>query len=154
MATEAGRDPASIPVTLFAVPPDVALLKRYRDLGIARELDGLLRAVGIDTRDHGHLSADFFEGQGQRPLALLARERGHLGGVPIGHDPRHPLRIGEPAQVLLVGRHVDLQIGGEGEQVRGNAAREAEPVVHGQKRITGRALTATSGQSHRRAAWW
>lgn len=36
MAREAGRDPATIPVTLFAVPPDIALLRRYRDLGIAR----------------------------------------------------------------------------------------------------------------------
>jgi probable F420-dependent oxidoreductase len=36
MAIEAGRDPATIPVTLFAVPPDVALLRRYRDIGIAR----------------------------------------------------------------------------------------------------------------------
>src|SRR6266852_2214961 len=61
--------------------------------------------------------------------------------MPIGHDPRHALRIGEPAQVLLVGRHVDLEIGGEGEQVRGNAAREAEAVVHSQKSITGRPST-------------
>jgi probable F420-dependent oxidoreductase len=36
MATEAGRDPASLPVTLFAVPPDADLLKHYRDIGIAR----------------------------------------------------------------------------------------------------------------------
>jgi probable F420-dependent oxidoreductase len=36
MARDAGRDPAELPVTLFGVPPDVDLLKRYRDLGIAR----------------------------------------------------------------------------------------------------------------------
>jgi probable F420-dependent oxidoreductase len=36
MAAEAGRDPATIPITLFAVPPDVALLKHYREIGIAR----------------------------------------------------------------------------------------------------------------------
>ncbi len=36
MARDAGRDPAGIPVTLFDVKPDLDLLCRYRDLGIAR----------------------------------------------------------------------------------------------------------------------
>ena len=36
MATEAGRDPATIPLSLFAVPEEVDTLKRYRDLGISR----------------------------------------------------------------------------------------------------------------------
>ena len=36
MAQEAGRDPQSLAVTLGAAPDDPELLKRYRDLGIAR----------------------------------------------------------------------------------------------------------------------
>jgi alkanesulfonate monooxygenase SsuD/methylene tetrahydromethanopterin reductase-like flavin-dependent oxidoreductase (luciferase family) len=36
LATEAGRDPASLPVTLFRVTEDLDRLHRYRDLGIAR----------------------------------------------------------------------------------------------------------------------
>jgi probable F420-dependent oxidoreductase len=36
MAIEAGRDPASLPVTLFRVAEDLDRLRRYRDLGVAR----------------------------------------------------------------------------------------------------------------------
>ena len=36
MLTEAGRDPASCPVTLVGVADDTDLLKRYRDLGVER----------------------------------------------------------------------------------------------------------------------
>jgi probable F420-dependent oxidoreductase len=36
MADEAGRDPRSLPVTLGGAPEDQELLKRYRDLGVAR----------------------------------------------------------------------------------------------------------------------
>ncbi len=36
MVAEAGRDPASLPVTLFGGTEDADLLKRYRDMGIAR----------------------------------------------------------------------------------------------------------------------
>src|SRR5215468_8691805 len=36
MAEEAGRDPASLPVTLGGTPEDPDMLKRYRDLGVAR----------------------------------------------------------------------------------------------------------------------
>jgi alkanesulfonate monooxygenase SsuD/methylene tetrahydromethanopterin reductase-like flavin-dependent oxidoreductase (luciferase family) len=36
MTAEAGRDPASLPVTLFGAPADAARLARYRDLGLAR----------------------------------------------------------------------------------------------------------------------
>ena len=36
MLKEAGRDEASCPITLFSVPDDADLLKRYRDLGVAR----------------------------------------------------------------------------------------------------------------------
>jgi len=36
MAVDAGRDPASLPVTLFRVVEDADRLGQYRDLGIAR----------------------------------------------------------------------------------------------------------------------
>jgi len=36
MLSEAGRDPQSVPVTLFGAPEDADRLARYRDLGIAR----------------------------------------------------------------------------------------------------------------------
>ena len=36
LATEAGRDPAAIPITIFGVAEDPDLIKRYRDAGVAR----------------------------------------------------------------------------------------------------------------------
>ncbi len=36
MAREAGRDPASLPVTLWGVPEDAERLRRYREMGVAR----------------------------------------------------------------------------------------------------------------------
>jgi probable F420-dependent oxidoreductase len=36
MAADVGRDPASVPVTIFGVSDDLEQLRRYRDLGIAR----------------------------------------------------------------------------------------------------------------------
>jgi hypothetical protein len=36
MAGEAGRDPASIPISIFGAPENLDRLKRYRDQGIAR----------------------------------------------------------------------------------------------------------------------
>jgi alkanesulfonate monooxygenase SsuD/methylene tetrahydromethanopterin reductase-like flavin-dependent oxidoreductase (luciferase family) len=36
LAREAGRDPASLPVTLFRVAEDLDRLHQYRELGIAR----------------------------------------------------------------------------------------------------------------------
>jgi probable F420-dependent oxidoreductase len=36
MLREAGRDPATCPVTLFQAPEDIDLLRRYRDLGVER----------------------------------------------------------------------------------------------------------------------
>ena len=36
MAQEAGRDPASLPVTIGGAPDDLDKLKRFRDLGAAR----------------------------------------------------------------------------------------------------------------------
>jgi len=45
MAAEAGRDPASLPVTIFHAPENLDTLKRYRDLGVARALVGLPSAA-------------------------------------------------------------------------------------------------------------
>ena len=36
LAAEAGRDPATIPITVFGVAEDPDLIKRYRDAGVAR----------------------------------------------------------------------------------------------------------------------
>ena len=36
MAAEAGRDPATVPVTVWGVPEDQDRLRRHRDAGIAR----------------------------------------------------------------------------------------------------------------------
>ena len=36
MAAEAGRDPATLPITVFGVAEDADLIKRYRDAGVAR----------------------------------------------------------------------------------------------------------------------
>jgi len=36
LIVEAGRDPASLPVTIFGVPEDADLIARYRDAGVAR----------------------------------------------------------------------------------------------------------------------
>lgn len=36
MVTEAGRDPATLPITVYGVAEDLDLLKRYRDAGTAR----------------------------------------------------------------------------------------------------------------------
>jgi probable F420-dependent oxidoreductase len=41
MAAEAGRDPASIPVSIFGAPEDADRLRRYRDLGVARAIVAL-----------------------------------------------------------------------------------------------------------------
>ena len=44
MATEAGRDPAPIPVSIFGAPENLDRLKRYRDQGISRVV--VITAVG------------------------------------------------------------------------------------------------------------
>ncbi len=36
LAAEAGRDPASVPITVFGVAEDLDLIRRYRDAGVAR----------------------------------------------------------------------------------------------------------------------
>jgi len=48
MATEAGRDPASLSVTLGGAPEDLAKLVRFRGLGVERVV-ATLPAEGADT---------------------------------------------------------------------------------------------------------
>ena len=36
MAKEVGRDPDTIPITVYGVPDDLELLKRYKDAGTQR----------------------------------------------------------------------------------------------------------------------
>jgi alkanesulfonate monooxygenase SsuD/methylene tetrahydromethanopterin reductase-like flavin-dependent oxidoreductase (luciferase family) len=45
MAAEAGRDPQSVPVTVWGVSEDQGTLSRYRDLGVARVVVSLESAV-------------------------------------------------------------------------------------------------------------
>ena len=47
MAQEAGRDPASLPVTIGGAPEDLDKLKRFRDLGAVRVNVSLMS----ETRD-------------------------------------------------------------------------------------------------------
>jgi alkanesulfonate monooxygenase SsuD/methylene tetrahydromethanopterin reductase-like flavin-dependent oxidoreductase (luciferase family) len=48
IATEAGRDPATLPVTVFSAPEDLDQLRRYRDWGVQRALVGLPSAGSDD----------------------------------------------------------------------------------------------------------
>ena len=61
MARDAGRDPASLPVTLFRVGEDLERLKQYRDLGIARVVISLPAAkrdaITADPRSLGAIDA-------------------------------------------------------------------------------------------------
>ncbi|MGH7040867.1 MAG: LLM class F420-dependent oxidoreductase, partial [Acetobacteraceae bacterium] len=41
MVRQAGRDPASVPVSMFSAKEDIDMLKRFRDLGVARVTVGL-----------------------------------------------------------------------------------------------------------------
>jgi hypothetical protein len=47
MAKNAGRDPESLPVTLFGVPPDIDRLRHYRDAGVSRVVVSL-NSAGAD----------------------------------------------------------------------------------------------------------
>ena len=44
LAREAGRDPASIPITVYGVAEDAELLKKYRDAGTDRVIFELASA--------------------------------------------------------------------------------------------------------------
>ncbi len=48
MAEEAGRDPASLPITLFSVQEDLETLKQFRDLGVARVTMSLSSSANTD----------------------------------------------------------------------------------------------------------
>jgi len=48
MATEAGRDPATIPVTIFGARDDLDRIKRYRDQGIDRVVVTLPSAAAVE----------------------------------------------------------------------------------------------------------
>jgi alkanesulfonate monooxygenase SsuD/methylene tetrahydromethanopterin reductase-like flavin-dependent oxidoreductase (luciferase family) len=52
MAAEAGRDPASVPVTIFGTPEHLDRLQRYRDLGIARVVVSLPSAQADEILPH------------------------------------------------------------------------------------------------------
>jgi probable F420-dependent oxidoreductase len=41
MLSEAGRSLADVPITMFGVPQDIDLIKRYQDLGVARVVAGV-----------------------------------------------------------------------------------------------------------------
>jgi hypothetical protein len=49
MAREAGRAPASLPVTLFGIPADLDRLRYYRDAGVARVVVSLNSAGADDV---------------------------------------------------------------------------------------------------------
>jgi hypothetical protein len=48
MAAEAGRDPGSVPVTIFGGTEDLDRIKRYRDQGIARIVTMLPSAPSVE----------------------------------------------------------------------------------------------------------
>jgi hypothetical protein len=47
MAVEAGRDPASLPITIFRVPEDIAQLRFCQEIGI----DRVVFSVPAETKD-------------------------------------------------------------------------------------------------------
>jgi probable F420-dependent oxidoreductase len=49
MAAEAGRDPASVPITIFGGPENLDRIKRYRDQGIARVVTMLPSAPAAEV---------------------------------------------------------------------------------------------------------
>src|SRR5213596_59999 len=56
--------------------------------------------------------------------ALLARERGDVGGVTVGNDPGDTAGVGEPAQVFPERGLVDREVGRERQEARGHDPRE------------------------------
>jgi hypothetical protein len=51
MVREAGRDPAALPITLFGGTEDLDLLKRYRDMGVARGVARLVTTLPPEPAD-------------------------------------------------------------------------------------------------------
>src|SRR5947199_195184 len=97
-------------------------------IATGRQLDRLLRPVGIDPCDDGALRAHLIERDREGAPALLARERRDLGGVAVGDDPGDTAGIGEPAQVLPVRGLVDREVRRERQEVRGHDPRELHHV--------------------------
>ena len=118
---------------------------------IPRQVDRLERAVRVDPGDQRDHACHLIRCDGERPLALLARERRDLGCVAIDHDARDALRLGEPAQMPAVGGLVDLEVGGEGEQVRRDAAAKAHGRRHAVHATTSRARWARCPTAQRAA---
>src|SRR5262245_31640590 len=97
----------------------------------ARQVDGVLRAVGVDARDDRAGGADLVERDRERAPSLLAIERRHFVGMAVGDDAGDAARVGEPAEVAAVCGLVDRQIRREGQHVGGHDAREAQRFLHG-----------------------
>jgi hypothetical protein len=49
LAVDAGRDPATIPITIFGVAEDLDLIRRYRDAGVARVVFNLAPAAADEV---------------------------------------------------------------------------------------------------------
>jgi probable F420-dependent oxidoreductase len=49
LAVAAGRDPATLPITVFGVPEDLDLIRRYGDAGVARVVFNLAPAKGDEV---------------------------------------------------------------------------------------------------------
>jgi probable F420-dependent oxidoreductase len=66
MAKDAGRDPASLPVTLFGIQPDIDRLRDYRDAGVARVVVSLNSAAADEILPQldqwGHLMRQLASG--------------------------------------------------------------------------------------------
>src|SRR4029453_19139347 len=60
---------------------------------VAREIDRVLRAVGVDAGDDRTRAADLVQRDHQRALALLTVERRDLGRVAVGDDPGDPAGV-------------------------------------------------------------
>ena len=80
LAKEAGRDPASIEVSIYYCPPDLDLLTRLRDGGVARAIFGVpseaAREGAADPRSLPRGGAAARLTRGDPPLRARRRDRG------------------------------------------------------------------------------
>src|SRR5438094_693800 len=97
--------------------------------GVARQLNGLRRAVRVDAGHDRAGRADLVERHRERPLPLVAAQRRDLGGMAVGDDAGDAAGVGEPAQMRAVGRLVDREVGPEGQDVGGHHTRERHHAV-------------------------
>jgi hypothetical protein len=49
MVQEAGREPASVPITIFGIPEERDLIARYRDAGVARVVFNIPPATAAEV---------------------------------------------------------------------------------------------------------